>query len=103
MGTQIPNELINISYELSSINFTSVSEDSPLALSIQTAIDIGVEKLFFIGFDGYKDKINRNQLLITKENQKILNDLNELTNIDSLFLLPTEYKNVKLSSLYNYV
>ena len=103
MGTQIPNEQIDNSYELNSINFTSVSEDSPLALSIQTAIDIGVEKIFFVGFDGYKNKINSNQLLITKENQKILDDLNKLTNIDSLFLLPTEYKNVKLSSLYNYI
>ena len=103
MGIQIPDELIDISFELNSISFTNISQDSPLALSIQTAIDIGVEKLFFVGFDGYKDKVTNNQLLITQENQKILDDLKKLIQIESLFLLPTEYKNVKLSSLYNYV
>ena len=103
MGTQIPSELIKVSYELNSINFTKISKDSPLALSIQTAIDIGVKKLFFIGFDGYNENINKNQLLITKENQKIIDDLNKLSNLDYLFLLPSEYKNIKESSVYNYI
>lgn len=103
MGTQIPIELIDSAFELASVSFTAVSKDSPLALSIQTALDLGVEKLLFLGFDGYKNKVTNNQLLITQENQKILDDLGELSSVDSIFLLPTEYKHVRVSSLYNYI
>lgn len=103
MGTQIPKELVKVSTELASINFTNVSEDSPLALSIQTALDIGANELFFIGFDGYKNEINNTQLLMTQENQKILDDLKLINDTKSIFLAPTRYKNVKINSVYNYV
>lgn len=103
MGTEIPQELLEVSRELETIEFTLASKDSPLAISIQIALNLGVDNIFFIGFDGYKNEINTVQLLTTQENQSILNDLNTISGIQATFLAPTRYKDMTLDSIYKYI
>ena len=63
------------SYELSSINFTKASDDSPLAIAIQLAINFQVDNVYFIGFDGYDTNINKSQFKLVQENQNVFRDL----------------------------
>ena len=93
-------KLIESSFELESINFTTVSNDSPFATAAQLAINIGVKELFLIGFDGYDTDINKKQLLLEKENQKIIDDLGN-ANLKLYSLTPTKYGNLNVTSIYS--
>jgi len=100
MGTFVPDKLMESSFELDSINFTNASNDSPFAIAAQLAINFGVKELFLIGFDGYDTDVNKNQLLLEKENQKIIDDLgNESLKLFSL--TPTKYGNLNITSIYS--
>lgn len=103
MGTIIPDELLPYSEELSNIVFTENSHDSPLTISIQTALDLEVENIYLIGFDGYDKMLNQNQHQLTFENQNIFDDLKELKSINACFLTPTKYKNILIKSIYSYL
>lgn len=104
MGVDIPDTVKSNAYELQDLSFTQVDTDSPLAIAIQTALNLGVENIYFIGFDGYDVNINQNQFVIASENQKIINDLiayKEHLSICSL--TPTKYENLKLNSIYSLI
>lgn len=104
MGVSIPTNIRAHAFELSELEFTEVDTDSPMAIAIQTALNLGVENIYFIGFDGYDVNINQNQFVIANENQKIINDLiayDKHLNICSL--TPTKYENLKLSSIYSLI
>ena len=103
MGTQIPDVLLKNAFELSSISFTDASKDSPLALSVQIALDIGAEELYFAGFDGYKNEVNNIQLIITQENQRILDDLYLNKDLKIKFITPSRYKGISMESIYSYL
>ena len=100
MGTSISNQAIrSLSSELNSISFTSSPNDSPFTIAAQLSIDLNVKEVFLVGFDGYNTTINKNQSLLEKENQNIINDLGSKTNLFSL--TPTKYDNVELLSIYS--
>lgn len=101
MGTSIPVEIEKISKELESIEFTKASMDSPLVISIQLAIDIGVDEIYLVGFDGYDVSLNQNQFVLAQENQNIINDILKLDKISVKSLTPTKYKQIQLTSIYS--
>ena len=101
MGTLIPKETMSSSFELPSIDFTEVSEDSPLAIAIQLAINLQVDKVYFIGFDGYDTNINKSQFKLVQENQNIFLDLLKIENIETRSLTPSKYEKLKHSSIYS--
>ncbi|MDA9774798.1 aldolase catalytic domain-containing protein [Algibacter sp.] len=103
MGTIITNEILNNSIELSSINFTESSLDSPFAVSIQAALDFGVQNIYLIGFDGYKTTVNENQLNLAQENQNILDDLIKVSNVNSVCLTSSNYKNISSTSIHSFL
>lgn len=101
MGTTIPEDILKLSKEVENISFTSASKDSPLALSIQAAIDMGCARIYLVGFDGYDININQNQFVIARENQEIINDAIKNENILIETFTPTKYKNLKTCSIYS--
>lgn len=101
MGTLIPKETMNFSYELPSIDFTKVSNDSPLSIAIQLALNFQVENLYFIGFDGYDTNINKSQFKLVQENQNVFSDLLSFKEINILSLTPSKYEKLKHSSIYS--
>jgi len=75
MGTYIPSNLKDKCYELKSNSFTDEFVDSHTAIALQTVLDLNVQKLFFVGYDGYnvdeldekaQDLLNENTLLFKK-------------------------------------
>lgn len=101
MGTIIPADIKKVSVELQEINFTNTSNDSPMALGFQIAIDLGVNQVFLAGFDGYDTTIDQTQFLLAKENQAILNDISKVENIKTTSITATKYKNLKIISIYS--
>ncbi len=102
MGTSISNQLTkSISSELDTISFTSSSNDSPFATAGQLCINLNVKEVLLVGFDGYNTAVNKNQSLLEKENQNIINDLGSKTNLYSL--TPTKYENIEVLSIYSFL
>ena len=101
MGTTIPSAIEPVSKELEAITFTEASNDSPLALAIQTALDLGVNYILMAGFDGYDTTIDQTQFVLAQENQNIINDLIKLKNISVMAITPTKYKNISETSIYS--
>jgi len=100
MGTFVPDKLMESSFELESINFTTASNDSPFATAAQLAINSGVKELFLIGFDGYDTSISKKQSLLEKENQRIIDDLRNAS-LKLFSLTPTKYDNLNITSIYS--
>ncbi len=103
MGTLIPKEAISSSYELSCIDFTKVSNDSPLAIAIQLAINMQVEDIKLIGFDGYDTNFNKGQFKLVQENQNVFLDLLKYKDIELCTLTPSKYEKLKHSSIYSLI
>lgn len=103
MGTSIPIEIEKKAKELKSIEFTNTSIDSPLVISIQLAIDLGVEDIYLVGFDGYDVSLNQKQFILAQENQNIINDALKLNYINLQSLTPTKYNKIPLISIYSLV
>lgn len=101
MGTLIPKETISSCYELSAIDFTKASDDSPLAIAIQLAINLEAKIIYFIGFDGYDVNINKSQFKLLQENQNVFLDLLKIENIKVCSLTLSKYKKLKHSSIYS--
>lgn len=103
MGVSIPLEIQLISKELKSIEFTEFAKDSPFVVAIQTALDLGVNEILLIGFDGYDTNLNKNQFVLAQENQNVINDILKIENISVKTLSPTKYENIKLVSIYSLI
>ena len=101
MGTLIPKKTMALSYELPSIDFTKASDDSPLAIAIQLAINLEVDNVYFIGFDGYDTNINKSQFKLVQENQNVFLDFLKIKNIEVRSLTPSKYQKLKHSSIYS--
>ena len=101
MGTLITEKTISSLYELSSIDFTKASDDSPLAIAIQLAINLKVENIYIVGFDGYDTNINKSQFKLVQENQNVFLDLLSIKEINLLSLTPSKYEKLKNSSIYS--
>jgi 4-hydroxy 2-oxovalerate aldolase len=103
MGTSIPNELLDVSFELKDINFSKASTDSPFTIAVQLALDLDVKDFLLVGFDGYDISINQNQFLLAQENQKIIDDLGKIDNVSLYSINPTKYENIELTSIYSFL
>jgi 4-hydroxy 2-oxovalerate aldolase len=103
MGTYVHSSLLELSFELDTIKFSNVSNDSPFVIAVQLAIDLGVNQILLVGFDGYDTNINQNQFLLAQENQKIIDDLGKIDDVSLYSMSPTKYENIKLTSIYSFL
>lgn len=103
MGTTMPSAIQRLSKELEAISFTSATSDSPLALGIQIALDLGAKEIFLVGFDGYDVNINQNQFLMAHENQKVIDDAVKIIGVSVKSVTPTKYKNIEVLSIYSFL
>lgn len=102
MGTIVPKEIRSNSFELKEISFIDVFHDSPLAIAVQTAMNLSVSQIILIGFDGYKASKNNVQFQLANENQSILDRVLTL-NLSITSATKTMYKNIPERSLYSYI
>ena len=101
MGTTVPVGIQELAKELETITFTNATSDSPMALAIQVALDLGAKEIYLVGFDGYDVNINQNQFVIAHENQKVIDDAVQISEVEVKMLTPTKYKNIEVLSIYS--
>jgi 4-hydroxy 2-oxovalerate aldolase len=101
MGTYVPSKVQDKSFELGRITFTDQYLDSHTVLALQTAIELGVEKVFLAGYDGYGNTvITAKERDLIVENEYSFMKAAEVLSVESL--LPTQYT-LKTRSLYSYL
>lgn len=101
-GTYIPAGMADNIYQSSEISFASQFSDSPLALAIQSAIDLKARKIYLYGFDGYLVQENQAQFDLFNENQQIIDKALE-HGIQLISLTPTRYRNLKEVSIFRII
>ncbi len=88
--------------ELKNINFIKSFQDSPLAISLQTALEVGAVNIELIGFDGYGELKSKKELFLMHENQKIISTFSSKKE-QLCSLTKTNYKDLIQKSIYSKV
>lgn len=100
MGTILPNEIIDKTYELPSISFINEYPDSLLTIAFQLSIELKAKDVFLFGLDGYDEKTDEQMVEVSKENQILIDNFQKhYNNLSSL--LPTNYQNIPVTSIYS--
>ena len=101
MGTYIPQQLIDKSFELKEVTFSPLYQDSHTALALQTAIELSVKNIYIAGYDGYDGLINENERILTSENEYLLSQIvSKRPDIEVATITATKYQGVKNLSVY---
>jgi 4-hydroxy 2-oxovalerate aldolase len=103
MGTYIPESFQENAFELTAIDFTDNFQDSHTALAIQTAINLGASKAYFLGYDGYSgSSISQKEQELFLENQYLF-DKALSKGLQCISLTPTSYGNLQQESIFSLV
>lgn len=100
MGTYIPKNLLDRSYELEKINFKYQSEISHSSIALQTAINFSLSNIYIVGFDGYADNLNIKEQELFIENESLFEEVKNI-GIKLISLTFTTYKNLTQGSIYS--
>lgn len=103
MGTAIPEKVIPFAYELESISFTQDHFDSPLTIAIELGLNLGGEKIYFVGYDGYDSDHRNSKHILASENKEVFNSLNKLKGLETKFLTLSNYSKKNVKSIYSYI
>lgn len=103
MGTYVPDQVKNRTFELGKITFSTLVEDSHTAIALQSVLELKAKTAYFAGYDGYSgDTIaSKDQELFT-ENTLLFDDLVK-QKINCISLTPTKYKSLKPSTVYQLI
>jgi 4-hydroxy 2-oxovalerate aldolase len=102
MGTYVPELVYKRSYELATIDFTDNYKDSHTALALQTAVTLGAEIIYVIGYDGYQDvPISSKERTLTSENEYLFSSFHKNSSVELFTLVSSNYKILKEKSLYS--
>lgn len=100
MGTSVPDFLHERTMELEKIAFTSENVEAQTAVAIETAITLGAQQLYFIGYDGYQGaSVSQKDQELFIENTQLFADAQNKLNCFSL--TPTKYKSLRQMSIYS--
>lgn len=99
MGTYVPSQLKNRSYELAKVDFTEKYQDSHTALALQSVLELEVKEVYCVGYDGYKGNISKKEQELFMENEYLFNLVkNKLFKFVSL--TETNYSELTPASVY---
>ncbi|MEX2437632.1 MAG: aldolase catalytic domain-containing protein [Candidatus Babeliales bacterium] len=102
MGTYVPESMMKETFELKEVNFTDKYNDSHTAISLQTALELGVEEIYSVGFDGYNgEMIGEKEKDLLKENSYLFERFSKKQIIRSL--TQTQYNELEAGSVYSLV
>jgi 4-hydroxy 2-oxovalerate aldolase len=99
MGTYIPKALAKNAYELEKVNFTDAFQDSHTAIALQTSLELGIEEIYLIGYDGYEGVIQKNEQELYMENEYMFSRFKEIAKVISL--TKTNYTEIIKGSIYS--
>jgi 4-hydroxy 2-oxovalerate aldolase len=104
MGTDVPDFIQNVTYELPFINFTQNYMDSCTTVALQLSIFICANEIYIVGYDGYADSIlSEKEMALTNENRSLFVKFEQFYNKPLISLTPTLYKELTVKSVYQYL
>ncbi|RXK87346.1 aldolase catalytic domain-containing protein [Filimonas effusa] len=104
MGTYIPAQVTDKSFELSQIDFTTQVNDSHTVLALQTAIKLGAQQVYIAGYDGYNEvPLTELERTLVGENEHLFDAFQQYTGITLYSLTPTKYKSLSIQSIYSLI
>lgn len=99
MGTYVPSQLKEKSYELAKVDFTENFKDSHTALALQSILELGLKEVYCVGYDGYEGNISKKEQELFLENEYLFCLIKpKLLNLISL--TETNYAELSSSSVY---
>jgi 4-hydroxy 2-oxovalerate aldolase len=100
MGTYIPESMLKKSYELREVSFTDRLKDTHTSLAIQTVIELGVENIYIVGYDGYYGaNMGQKEQEFFAENDYLF-DKAKATGLEMKSLTLTRYEKLIQGSLF---
>lgn len=104
MGTYIPAAVEKSSYELDAIEFTDKLRDSHTALALQTAIQLGAQSIYMVGYDGYQENtITQLEKTLSDENEYLFSVFRKQCPIALTSVTPTNYRSMDIKSVYSFL
>jgi 4-hydroxy 2-oxovalerate aldolase len=104
MGTDVPDFVNNMTFELPSIDFTINYLDSCTTVALQTAKLLCDKEIFTVGYDGYPGSVlSEKEMALTIENRTLFSDFKENEGQSLVSLTPSLYKELNIKSLYQYI
>jgi 4-hydroxy 2-oxovalerate aldolase len=101
MGTYVPSSVMEVSFELGKSDIDYPLNDTHTILALQTALELKVEELYLVGYDGYpKESISTKEHELFIENQTIFNSLKGKLKMTSI--VPTTYE-IESQSVYSFL
>jgi 4-hydroxy 2-oxovalerate aldolase len=102
MGTYVPNFFKGSAFQISSIRFDDLNNESVTTLAVQIALDLNANELYFVGYDGYREPVSTNELELFNENKLIFSKLHE-KKINCCSLTQSDYEELSISSVFAYL
>ncbi len=100
MGTIIPDDILDKTYELEEISLFSEYPDTLLTIAFQLTDVLGASDIYLFGLDGYDIQTDEQMIEVSQENQFLIDAFVEqggkLTS-----LTPTNYQNIQQCSIYS--
>lgn len=102
MGTYVPKILEDSAYELTEVDFTDKYKDSHTALALQTAIELEVDDVYLVGYDGYNEsKMGDKEIELFSENEYLFKVFNKNSKEVLKSLTPSRYSNTNQVSIHS--
>lgn len=100
MGTEVPEYASESTYELQALSFSDDFKDSCTAVALETAVQMSADRVYIVGYDGYKaDAASEKAHDLSSENSALFAEY--IKSGGELFsITPTLYKELKSVSLY---
>ncbi len=103
MGTYVPPMIASKTKELAAITFTDTLKDTHTTLALQTVIELNVNNVFMVGYDGYEGKeLNQKEIELLNENEYLFEAFNKHNGKQMIALTSTKYKNLQKETVYSY-
>jgi len=103
MGTDVPEFVKNVTFELPEISFTNQFVDSCTTVAVQLALLIS-DNVYIVGYDGYPEGYkSEKERELTLENRAIFTDAHKFIGKSIVSLTPTLYSELDLKSVYQYL
>ena len=98
--TKIPDFFVDKTYEIENMDIIKSQIITNCCISLELAKKISNKKVFLIGFDGYENSNDINEIQLFNENDHLFKSI---PNLELRSLTPTTYKNLIADSIYSYL
>lgn len=104
MGTEVPEVVKDVTFELPRVGFTEAYRDSVTTIALELALGITEGEISVVGYDGYPGNVlSEKEMALSHENQTIFAAYARTCGRSLKSLTPTLYRALEVVSVYQYL